>query len=58
MPLNFHKYYILKLTPKKVHMENDIPKKIPPQMGTSIKIVDQTSTPKQIAKFKILNPAK
>ena len=36
-------------------MENGIPQKIHAQIGIPIKIVDKTSTPKKIAKFKILN---
>ena len=33
-------------------------KKIPAKIGVPIKIVDKTSTPQKIAKFKILNPQK
>ena len=36
-------------------MENDIPQKIHAQIGIPIKLVDKTSTPQKIAKFKILN---
>ena len=39
-------------------MENGIPKNIPAQIGIPIKIVDKTSTPKKIAKLKILNHKK
>ena len=33
-------------------MENDIPPKVPAQIGIPIKIVDKTSTTQKITKFK------